>query len=171
MFKLAEKFISANRTGLEAFRTIVNTSLDGIGQLATLNLQTARAFVESGAGNLAALSEVRDLEGLMALRQPAATAAAEQSFAYSRRAYEIYSESSSKIVQVFDQQLAGIGGGLAEAVQKGGRSVSPAVDFAVSTARSLMAMASRTCASARQPVADVAVTGGAQTVKLIEKTA
>jgi phasin family protein len=86
---------------------ILCTSLDGVSRLAGLSVQTARAFAGRGARNLAALSEVRDLHGLAAVQTPMVLAAVDQSLAYSRRAYEICSESSLALVKVLDTHVTG----------------------------------------------------------------
>ncbi len=139
MYNPIEKFTSA--ATFDALMTAVNTALDGIGQLAALNLQTARAVAERGHENLNALAEVRDLSGLLALRQPMAMAAVEQSIAYSRRVYEIYNESSNAFVDVYEGQVGGLGRGLVETLAKSRQKLSPVVDFAVGTAKSLLSKA------------------------------
>jgi len=107
MFNFPEKLTLASTLGLEAVRTILSTSLDGVSRLAGLSVQTARAFAGRGARNLAALSEVRDLHGLAAVQTPMVLAAVDQSLAYSRRAYEICSESSLALVKVLDTHVTG----------------------------------------------------------------
>ncbi|MEF8767602.1 MAG: phasin family protein [Candidatus Accumulibacter phosphatis] len=138
MYNPIEKFTSV--AGLEALRTVVNTSLDCVGQLAALNLQTARAVAERTSENLRALTAVRDLPDLLALRQPMAMAAVDQSMSYSRRAYEICSESSNALLQVFDSQVNGLSGGLMAALDKGWKTVSPVFDSTLATAKSLLSM-------------------------------
>jgi phasin family protein len=105
VYNVAEQFTSKSQVGLEAWKSVVNASLDGMGKLAALNLHTARAVAKQGAENFKALSEVRDMAGLKALQQPMAVAAVSQSVAYSRRAYHISNESSSAVVQVLGGQL------------------------------------------------------------------
>lgn len=136
MYNPIEKFTSV--TTFDALMTVVNTALDGVGQLAALNLQTARAVAERGHENLNALSAVRDLSGLLALRQPIAMAAVEQSIAYSRRVYEIWNESSNVFVNVYEGQVGGLGRGLVKTLAKGRQNLSPVVDFAVGTVKSLL---------------------------------
>ena len=50
---------------------------------------------------------VRDLHGLAAVQTPMVLAAVDQSLAYSRRAYEICSESSLALVKVLDTHVTG----------------------------------------------------------------
>lgn len=143
MNKLTEKLTSASQTGLNDLRTIVNTSLDGIGQLAALNVETARAFAERNAENLAALAQARDLQGLLAVQKPAIIAAAEQSLAYSRRIYQIYSESSTTVTQIVEGQFGGIGRGLVTGLDQRWKAVSPNLQSAVANVKSLFAKAAK----------------------------
>lgn len=178
MYNVAEKFTSTNKAGLEALNTIINTSLTGIGELATLNLQTARAFAERGAENFAALSEVRDLAGLKALQKPMAMAALDQSMAYSRRAYKICNESSSTVTQVFEGHLRQVAGDLFATINDGRKNLPPVVGFAAATAKSLMAAAKQVYGQASEvgrQVADSAqasaTVAGESAVKLLAKPA
>lgn len=141
MNKLTEKLTSAGQTGLNDLKTIVNTSLDGLGRLATLNVETARAFAERSAENFAALANVRDLQGLVAVQKPAIIAAAEQSLAYSRRIYEIYSESSGTVAQIVEGQFGGVGRDLVAGIDNRWKSISPTCQSAVASVKSLLATA------------------------------
>ena len=166
MNKLTEKLTSASQTGLNDLRTIVNTSLDGIGQLATLNVETARAFTERSAENLVALAQARDLQGLLAVQKPAIIAAAEQSLAYSRRIYEIYSESSTTVAQIVEGQFGGIGRGLVTGIDKQWQAVSPTLQSAVANVKSLFSRAAKIV----RPETEVPATG-TPALPLIEKAA
>lgn len=105
MSNIAEKIANAGTTNVETLKGIANASFDGIGQWASLNVQTARAAIESNVETFNALMEVRNLDGFRALQKPVTDAALEQSMAYYRRAYEIYTESSNAIVQIVESQF------------------------------------------------------------------
>ena len=167
MYNPIEKFTSA--TTFDALMTVVNTALDCVGQLAALNLQTARAIAERGHENLNTLSSVRDLSDLLALRQPMAMAAVEQSIAYSRRVYEICNESSNVFANVYEGQVGGLGRGLVETLAKGRQNLSPVVDFAVGTAKSLLSKAGQNDGRyVKLLTQDSAAIGQAAAVKLIK---
>ncbi len=105
MSKLTEQMTNSANTGVEAIKGIANASFDGIGQLTVLNLQTARSAIESNAETIAALFAVRSIDDFKALQMPVANAALEQSLNYHRRAYEIYNESASAVVQIVEGQV------------------------------------------------------------------
>ncbi|MCU0811426.1 MAG: phasin family protein, partial [Thiobacillaceae bacterium] len=119
MFSFPERPTSAERVGLEALRTILSTSLDGVGRLTGLSVQTARTFAARAARNLNALSDARDLQGLAAVQTPMVMTAVDQSLAYSRRAFEICSESSNALLKVLEGQLGDFAGGLTAVLGRG----------------------------------------------------
>ncbi len=172
MYKLLEKAGSANKAGLDALSALVASSLEGVGQLTMLNLRTARAGAERGAENLRVLSDVRDYESLMALRHPMAVAALEMTMAYSRRAYAICSESASAMVETFEGQFGHVGDGVVAAVDKGRQAVTPALNFAAATAKSLVALASPAAGEPNRvvgPGAEEGAQGGKVPARLIKK--
>ncbi|MBL8398048.1 MAG: phasin family protein [Candidatus Accumulibacter sp.] len=140
MSNIAEKIANSNKTGVEAIKGIANVSFDSIGQWAALNLQTARAAIESNVETFNSLMDVRDLEGLKALQKPVADAALEQSMTYYRRAYEIYTESSNAIVQIVESQINETRSDVSTTIDKLWEQRPAFVDGATEGAKSLMTM-------------------------------
>lgn len=178
MYNLAEQFTKTNMAALEALKSAVNASFDGAGKLAALNLHTARAVAARNADNFKALSGVKDLAGLKALQQPMAVSAVSQSVAYSRRAYQICSESQRAVTNVFGSSLSQASRGAVGALAEGKKKASPVVDLAVGSSKMLLAMARVAYANAGRlamPVTEAssegAVSGDKPAVKLIKKTA
>lgn len=139
MYKLAEQFATRSKAGLEVWKSVVNATFDGAGKLAALNLHSARAVAKQGAENLKALSDVRDLAALKTLQQPMAIAAVSQSVAYARRFYHISNDSSAAMVEVFGRQLSQAGRGAVDVIQEAKKNAPPALGFAVSTGKTLIA--------------------------------
>ncbi|HRF71904.1 MAG TPA: phasin family protein [Accumulibacter sp.] len=174
MYNVAEQFTKSSMAGLETLKTAINASFDGVGKLAALNLHTARAVAARNAENFKSLSAVRDLAGLKALQQPMAISAVSQSVAYSRRTYQICSETSNTMVGLFGSQLSQASGGLVAVVDKGRKSAPPVFDFAKASGKMLMAMARTAYANAGQLTAPVTAdtpATAAPVARLLEKTA
>lgn len=178
VYNVAEQFTKSSMAGLEALKTVINASFDGVGKLAALNLHTARAVAARNAENFNALCEVRDLAGLKALQHPMAVSALSQSVAYSRRTYQICSETSNSMVSVFGGQLSQVSGGVVSAIDRGRKNAPPVFDFAVSSGKMLLAMARTAYANAGQlalPAAKGApvteITASKPVAKLLKKTA
>ncbi|WP_313950191.1 phasin family protein [Accumulibacter sp.] len=174
MYNLAEQFTKTNMAGLEALKSVVNASFDGMGKLAALNLHTARAVAARNAESFKALAGVKDLAGLKALQHPMAISAVSQSVAYSRRAYQICNESSSAVTQVFGSQLSQAGRGAVGALAEGKKKASPVLDLATGSGKMLMAMARSAYANVGQltaPVTEKAPTTAVTVGKPVKKTA
>lgn len=171
MYNLAEQFTNTGKGGLEAWKSLVNASFDGMGKLAALNLHTARAVTKQGAENFKALSDVRDMASLKALQKPMAIAAVSQSVAYSRRAYHISNESSSALVEVLGSQLSKAGRGAVGVVQQAKKNAPPALGFAVSTGKELLSTLTSTLGHLTQGSKQVSADSAKPAVKLLEKTA
>ena len=171
VYNVAEQFTSKSQVGLEAWKSVVNASLDGMGKLAALNLHTARAVAKQGAENFKALSEVRDMAGLKALQQPMAVAAVSQSVAYSRRAYHISNESSSAVVQVLGGQLSQAGRGAVGVLQEARKNTPPGVDLAVSSGKAMLSTVNSMLANLAQIAKPATEASAEPAVKMIAKTA
>lgn len=170
VYNVAEQFTKSSLAGLEALKTAINVSFDGAGKLAALNLHTARAVAARNTENFKALAAVKDMAGLKALQQPLAISAVSQSVAYSRRTYQICSETSNGMTQVLGSQVSHATGGLVAAVDKRRKNAPPVLDFAKAGGKLMMAMARSTFANVGQLAAPAAATA-APAVKLLEKQA
>lgn len=171
VYNVAQQFTTKSKAGLDAWKSVVNASFDGIGKLAALNLHTARAVAKQGAENFKALSDVRDMEGLKALQKPMAIAAVSQSVAFSRRAYHISNESSSAVVQVLGSQLSQAGRGAVGAFQEAKKNTPPGLDFAVSSGKALLSSATSMFANLTQVAKPATEVSAKPAVKMIAKTA
>ena len=171
MYNVAEQFTSKSQVGLEAWKSVVNASFDGMGKLAALNLHTARAVAKQGAENFKALSEVRDMAGLKALQKPMAIAAVSQSVAYSRRAYHISNEASSAVVEVLGGQLSQAGRGAVGVLQEAKKNTPPGVDFAVSSGKAMVTSLTSMLANLAQFTKPVTAVTAEPAVKMIAKAA
>ncbi len=171
MYKLTEQFTSKSQVGLEAWKSVVNASFDGMGKLAALNLHTARAVAKQGAENFKALSEVRDVAGLKALQKPMAIAAVSQSVAYSRRVYHISNDSSSAVVQVMGSQLSQAGRGAVGVLQAAKENAPPGVTFAMSSGKAMVSSLTSMLGKLSQIAKAPAPVSATPAVKMIAKTA
>jgi len=171
VYKVTEQFTSKSQVALEAWKSVVNASFDGMGKLAALNLHTARAVAKQGAENFKALSEVRDMAGLKALQKPMAIAAVSQSVAFSRRAYHISNESSSAVVQVLGSQLSQAGRGAVGVLQEAKKHTPPGVTFAVSSGKAMVSSLTSALGKMGQIAKPAAAVSATPAVKMIAKTA
>ena len=138
---ITEQYAGVSKPGFAILNSITDASLAGIGDLVQLNLQTARAIIARGVENLAALSDLRDLPGLVVLQRSISLSAIEQALGYSHRVYEICNESAHHLNESFGNCLAELGGGVVEVIEKGRHNTPPSIEFALAATKSLLSMA------------------------------
>jgi len=105
MYKVPEQLASANKAGVETFATIANTAFAGAERVLALNLNAARTLLADGAVNARVLSSVRDVEGLVSLQTKLGQPGLEKAVAYSRRVYDIATQTREALSQVVRAQF------------------------------------------------------------------
>ena len=102
MYNVSEQLSSTNKAGVETFMTIANATFAGAERLAALNLNAARSFVEDSAATTRALLAVKDVEALVSLQKSLAQPDTEKATDYSRRVYEIATQTQEALTQVVE---------------------------------------------------------------------
>lgn len=99
------QFAEFNQTALQMAIGFANLSVENAERFVYLTLESAKSAIEESAEQAKALSEVRDVQELAALRAKAAESSLEKALAYSRSIYEIANEAQSKITQLLGEQF------------------------------------------------------------------
>lgn len=82
------------------------TALDGIQKLASLNLETARASLETSAEQINALLQARDAKTLTDLVTSFARLSPEKMAAYANAVYSISKETGAELTSMVQKQVA-----------------------------------------------------------------
>jgi phasin family protein len=178
MNKLTEQFASTNKASLENLQTVANTTLATIERLAALNLNTARAVLEDSSASIESLSSIKDPQSLIALQKSLAQPAIEKAFAYSRSVYEIISESSKGLTQLFEGHAEELNKNITTAIDNalknapaGSEVAVSAVKSAISAANSAYSNISKAAKQATEIAEANVAAANAATVKLVKKVA
>ena len=99
------QFAEFNQTALQVAIGFANLSVENAERFVYLNLESAKSAIEESAEQAKALSEVRDVQELAALRAKAAESSLEKALAYSRSIYEIANEAQNRITQLLGEQF------------------------------------------------------------------
>lgn len=118
MVTLNDKFVASNKNGVGAGFQLIQIMFESVEKLALLNAEAAKVLVQEGLSNLQGLVSSKDfgVSELKAGRWP--MVATERIFGYSRNAYEIASNSGSRIGEVMEQRLLQISQELEEWVDE-----------------------------------------------------
>ena len=141
MYNVAEQISSTNRAGVDTFTTLANATFAGAERLAALNLNAARNFIENGTAHTRALLAVKDLEALVGLQKTLARPDAEKAATYTRRVYEIATQTQAALSQVVEAQVSELNKNLALALDEAVKTAPAGSDVAVNALRSAISAA------------------------------
>lgn len=141
MYQVSEQISSTNKAGVETFMTIASATFAGAERLAALNLNAARTFIEDSAANTRALLAVKDVEALVSLQKSLAQPDAEKATDYSRRVYEIATQTQEALTQVVEARVSELNKNLGLALDEAVKTAPGGSDLAVNALRSAISAA------------------------------
>lgn len=141
MYNVSEQFSSANKAGVETFMTLANATFAGAERLTALNLNAARSFVEDSAANTRALFAVKNVEALVSLQKSLAQPDSQKASAYSRRVYEIATETKEALSQVVEAKVSELNKNIDLALDKAVKTAPAGSDLAVNALRTAISAA------------------------------
>lgn len=100
MSKTTEEVVQAQSDALKAFSSAAQKTLEGFQKLAALNLQTARASIETSTEQIKALLAARDVKSVTELVSSFAKPSADKFVAYAKAVYATSTETGSELVDV-----------------------------------------------------------------------
>ena len=136
MNSVSEQISNTNKAGVETFMTIASTSFAGAERLAALNLNAARNFIEDNAASTRALLAVKDVKALVSLQKSFVQPDAEKAAAYTRRVYEIATQTHEALSHVVEAQRAELNKKLGLALDEAAKNAPAGSDLAVNALRS-----------------------------------
>lgn len=118
---------------------MANATFVGFEQLLNLNLAAAKTAFEVNTKNLKALSEITDVQDLVAFRTKVTESGVENALSYSRDAYDVVSGTQAEVTKVMEAGLSTLNKNLASVVDKAAKSAPAGSDVAVTALKSTMA--------------------------------
>jgi len=141
MYNVSEQLANTHKAGVETFMTIANATFAGAERLAALNLNAARTIMEDSAAKTRALLAVKDVEALVSLQKSLAHPDSESLSTYSRRVYEIASQTQEALSLLADIQISELNKNLGLALDKAVETAPAGSDVAVNALRSAISAA------------------------------
>ena len=168
MNAITEKFVSANKSNVEAMLTVANTGFASVERFAALNLNTARAFLEDSAASSKALLAAKDIKELIAVQAALAQPTAERVVAYSRKAYAIATETRGELSRIVEAQVLDLNKSVETELDKALKNAPAGSDVAVSSVKSAIAAANSAYGSATMAVKQVSEIAEANAVAMTD---
>src|SRR5712691_7390766 len=154
-----EKFPELNKKNIDNALRIAKTTMASSERLIKLQLEAAKQTIEENAKNAKALSEVQNLQEVMALRAKLAGSGVENALSYSRKVYEVAAQAQTELAKLFEEGLTVYTENLVNVVEKTTRSAPAGSDLAIAALKSTVAATQAVVDSmtkAARQVADVA---------------
>ena len=142
MYAMNEYFADFNKSSVDQATKMVNATFIGIEQLVNLNVFAAKTAFEANTKHFKALSEITDVQDLVALRTKVTESTVENALSYSRDAYEVISGTQAEVSKVVEAGMSTLNKNLASVVDKAAKSAPAGSDVAVTALKSTMAATS-----------------------------
>jgi phasin family protein len=114
-------------------------SLDGAERLIAINLEATKTSIDESAGNLKAISAVKDVQGLNTVRTKVAENSLGYATAYSRTVYELASNAQAEYTSLVEQGVADFQKTLADGLDKVAKNAPAGSEVAVAALKSNLA--------------------------------
>ena len=139
MYAINEYFADFNKSSVDQATKLANAAFVGLEQLLNLNLSAAKSSFDVSTKNFKALSEITDVQDLVAFRTKVTESGVESALSYSRDAYEIVSGTGSEVTKLVETGFTTLNKNLASVVDKAVKSAPAGSDVAVTALKSTMA--------------------------------
>ncbi|HXZ97538.1 MAG TPA: phasin family protein, partial [Burkholderiales bacterium] len=128
-----------NKASLENALRFTKVAMETAERLVKLQLEAARQAVEENARDARSLSEVKNLEEVIALRGKLAESGVEKALNFSRRVYEVASQAQAEFTKLFEESLSAYTQDLTNVIEKATKSAPAGSDLAVAALKSTIA--------------------------------
>ena len=135
----ASPIAEIGRATLEAAARATRISMDGAERAFAVQLEYTKGAFAQAALTARAVSQVKDVQQLLALRTRIAENAVENMMGYSRSLYEVASEAQSEYSRLAEERMARFQQAVSETVEQAARSAPAGGDVAVAAIRSQLA--------------------------------
>lgn len=139
MTTVNEQMNDLQKTAVDAAVRFARMSVDNVERMVALNLQMTKSTLDDTAHNLKAISSVKDVQDLNALRTKLSENSLEQAVDYSRSMYELAKNAQAELSQIIEGQVSGFQKELADSIDKIARNAPAGSDVAVAAMKSTLA--------------------------------
>jgi len=127
------------RAAAESAARATRISMDSAERAINVQLEYAKGALEQATLNARAVSRVKDVQELLALRARIAENALENLMGYSRSLYEVASEAQSEYSRLAEERMARFQQAVAETVDQASKAAPAGSDVAVAAIKSQLA--------------------------------
>lgn len=145
-------FAALGQAQLEKSIRLSNIALSGVERLVTLQLDVARELLSENTATAKALTEVKDVQGLLSLQQQLSQPVVDKALAVAKNVYEAASSTQAELGAFVEEQVIEFNKGLVTTLDKAVKQAPAGSEIVVSAVKTAVA----TAASAYDTVAKTA---------------
>ena len=139
MATIVNPLSEVSRATVETAARATRISIDSAERTMTIQLEYAKGAIAQAAINAKAVSQVKDVQGLLSLPTRLAESAMENLMGYSRSLYEVASEAQAEYSRLAEERMASFQQAMAETVDQAAKSAPAGGDVAVAAFKSQLA--------------------------------
>jgi len=139
MYNPTEQFADLNKSNVERATRLAAIALENTQKLVNLNLATARDAWAQSVESVQAVSTVKDVQDLFALRTKLAESGVQHALAYSRNLYDLASQAQADYAAASEEVWSNYTKSMATWVEKATQSAPAGSDVAVNAFKSTVA--------------------------------
>jgi phasin family protein len=106
MYQTPEQLIAINKASVEAALRFAGAALEGAERLIGVQLKTAKSALNDGLQNARALTSVRDVDQLAALKDTVVQPTFEKATAYAKEVYDVASATQADLSRLVEEQVS-----------------------------------------------------------------
>jgi phasin family protein len=139
MYNTSEQFAELNQASVDYALRFSQIALDNTERMFKVQLESSKSAIEDGVKNVKAVSEIKDLQEMVALRAKLAESSVEKALTLSRSLYEVASEAQAELTKLVEESLAAYSKNVAAFVDRAAKSAPAGSDVAVTALKSTVA--------------------------------
>jgi phasin family protein len=124
---------------VDAAARLTRISMDSTERTIAVQLEYAKGAIRQATLTAKAVSQVKDVQGLLTLRTRIAENALENLMGYSRSLYEVGAEAQAELSKLAEERMSSFQQAVSESVDQAGRSAPAGGDVAVAAMKSSLA--------------------------------
>lgn len=106
LYPTPESLSAAQKENLDAMMKLSHKAFEGVEKMVDLQLNAARTSLQETAEKFKALMSVKDAQEIVSLNKDMAAPNTEQALDYSRKIYDIATQTSSEVQRLVDAQIS-----------------------------------------------------------------
>ncbi|KAF0813203.1 hypothetical protein IGB42_02131 [Andreprevotia sp. IGB-42] len=165
------QFAEIQQANLEKSLRLTNIALGGVERLVNLQLSIARDLLSENAETARALSQVKDVNGLVALQRQLAQPAVEKSLVVARNVFDTASATQHELNQLVEEQVLSFNQNVVAALDKAVASAPTGAGAAVTVLRNAVESATNAYDAASKSTKKIVTDFTDAAVNTVEQTA